>query len=312
MLSPILVTGASGFAGSHLVEHLAASGADVVAWRHRRPAPQLLVDARVTWADVEMDDAAAVTRAIGQAQPGGVIHCAGAAHVGHSWDHTESTFAANVRATHHLLEALRRSGVRARVVIPSSAMVYKAADRPLTEDDPLVPASPYGVSKLAQEMLGLRAASDGLSVVVARAFNHVGPRQDPSFAAASFARQIAEIERGHRSPEIVVGNLESRRDLTDVRDTVRAYHLMLSSGHDGSVYNVCSGRAIAIRELLGRMVGRARMPVEVRVDAALYRPNDLPMLLGDPTRARRELGWTPTIPLDQTIDDLLDYWRQRL
>jgi len=310
MSQPVLVTGASGFAGSHLVERLTASGVEVVAWRHRRLATVAGHDSRVTWTEVEIDDPRAVGRAIADARPSRIVHCAGAAHVGRSWDHTQATLAANVRGTHHLLEALRVARVEARLVIPSSAMVYRTSVRALTEDDPLVPASPYGISKLAQEMLALRAAADGLSVVVARAFNHVGPRQDPSFAASSFARQIAQIEMGRRTPEIVVGNLDSRRDLTDVRDTVRAYHLMLSSGTAGSVYNVCSGDAVVIRDLLDRMIARARVRVEVRVDPALYRPNDIPVVVGDPTRARRELGWTPTIPLEQTIDDLLDYWRQ--
>ena len=196
-------------------------------------------------------------------------------------------------------------------MIPGSAMVYAAADRALTEDDPLVPRSPYALSKLAQEMEGVRANRDGLHVTIARAFNHMGPRQDPFFAASGFARRIADIEAGRWEPEIAVGNLDARRDLTDVRDTIRAYRLILERGTPGRPYNVCSGRAITIRELLDLLLARARVPIRVRVDPARLRPNDVPLLLGDPTRIQAELGWQPEIPLDRTLDDLLDDWRSR-
>jgi GDP-4-dehydro-6-deoxy-D-mannose reductase len=190
-------------------------------------------------------------------------------------------------------------------------MVYRPADEPLTEDHALVPPSPYGVSKLAQELLGCRGASDGLSVTIARAFNHFGPRQDPFFVASGFARRIADIEAGRWEPEIAVGNLDARRDLTDVRDTVRAYRLILERGVAGRAYNVCSGCAIAIRDLLQELLARARVPIRVRIDPNRYRPNDVPLLLGDPSRIQDELGWTAEIPLERTLDDLLDYWRKQ-
>jgi GDP-4-dehydro-6-deoxy-D-mannose reductase len=137
----------------------------------------------------------------------------------------------------------------------------------------------------------------------------VGPRQDPAFVASSLARQIAEIEAGRHGPELRVGNLDARRDLTDVRDTVRAYIMLAERGQSCRPYNVCTGRAITIRELLARLIARAKSPVAIRVDQALYRPNDVPLLVGDPTRIREEVGWAPEIPLEQTLDDLLDYWR---
>ena len=158
-------------------------------------------------------------------------------------------------------------------------------------------------------MDGAARELDGLHVTIARAFNHMGPRQDPFFAASGFARRIADIEAGRWEPEIAVGNLDARRDLTDVRDTIRAYRLILERGTPGRPYNVCSGRAITIRELLDRLLARARVPIRVRVDPARLRPNDVPLLLGDPTRIQTELGWQPEIPLDRTLDDLLDDWR---
>ena len=266
--------------------------------------------ARVRWDAVDLLDRAAVRAALDRARPSAVYHCAGAAHVGRSWDNTEPTFAANVRGTHHVIEGLRDLRLEARVLVPSSALVYAAANEPLREDHRLAPASPYALSKLAQEMVG-SGNSGGPDVMIARAFNHFGPRQDPWFVASGFARRIADIEAGRWAPEIAVGNLESRRDLTDVRDTVRAYRLILERGAPSRPYNVCTGRAVAIHDLLHMMLARARVPIAIKVDPARYRPNDLPLLVGDPGRIHAELGWRPSIPIEQTIEDLLAFWRGR-
>jgi GDP-4-dehydro-6-deoxy-D-mannose reductase len=180
----------------------------------------------------------------------------------------------------------------------------------LREDHPLVPASPYALSKLAQELAGC-GDPGGPDVLIARAFNHFGPRQDPWFVASGFARRIADIEAGRWAPEIAVGNLDSRRDLTDVRDTVRAYRLILERGTPGRPYNVCSGQAMAVRELLEMLLARAKVPIRITVDPARYRPNDMPLLVGDPGRIRDELGWTPRISLEQAVDDLLEFWRSQ-
>jgi len=324
-VTPILVTGAAGFAGSHLLDRLVGPSklgpyaptaddrtdgmSEVVAWY--RPGGHAPTGARARWDAVDVLDALAVRRAIAELRPEIVYHCAGAAHVGRAWDEVESTLRTNVRGTHHVLDALRRAGVKARVVIPSSALVYAGGQAALDEDAPLVPAGPYGVSKLAQELAGVHAIGGGLDVTIARAFNHFGPRQDPWFAASGFARRIADIEAGRWKPEIAVGNLDAQRDLTDVRDTVRAYQLIAERAKPGRAYNVCSGRAIVIRDLLEMMLARARVPIAVRVDPARYRPNDTPVILGNPGRIRDELGWTAEIPLEQTIDDLLDDWRTR-
>src|SRR4051812_30838104 len=291
----LLITGAAGFAGSHLLDLLTPRHTDVVAWQ--RPGGRVpAAHGGARWDSVDLLDRTSVRDAVARVRPRVVYHCAGAAHVGKAWDRADQTFAVNVRATHNLLDALDAAGVQARVLIPGSALVYAGANRPLTENDPLVPDSPYGVSKLAQELLG-RHAGRRVQVVIARAFNHIGPRQDPMFAASGFARRIADIERGRWPAEMAVGNLDARRDLTDVRDTVRAYTMIVERGQPGRPYNVCSGRAIAIRELLDLLLARARVTVTVKVDPARLRPNDTPLLLGDPGRLRDELGWTPQIPL---------------
>ena len=314
-MTPILVTGAGGFAGGHLLELLArTTTARLVAWRRQPAEPaipswQAALAGRVEWDTVDVLDRVSVGSALARVKPRMVYHCAGAAHVGRAWQSTEPTLATNVRGTHHLIEGLRHAGCHdTRVLIPSSSLVYAPASQPLNEDHPLLPGSPYALSKLAQELLGVENAG-GPIVLVARAFNHIGARQDPFFAASGFARRIADIEAGRWQPEMQVGNLDAQRDLTDVRDTVRAYLLIAEHGHPGRAYNVCSGRAVAIRDVLDMLLARARVPIRVLPDAARYRPNDQPFVVGDPRRIQTELGWNAEIPLDTTLDDLLDYWR---
>jgi GDP-4-dehydro-6-deoxy-D-mannose reductase len=309
MSRPILVTGAAGFAGGHLLDLLSRDGAHVTAWhRPGGAAPRDVPGVR--WEGVNLLDRPAVRAAVQALNPSAVYHCAGAAHVGRSWDTTEATLETNVRGTHHLVDGLRRIGSDARVLIPSSAMVYIPLAEPLREDQPLRPTNPYGWSKLAQEMVGSDNGGQP-QVCIARPFNHLGPRQDPAFAASGFARRIADIEAGRWAPEIAVGNLEAKRDLTDVRDTVRAYRVILERGVPGRPYNVCSGSAIEIRQVLDLLLARARVRISIVVDAARYRPNDQPLIVGNPARIRDELGWTPEIPLERTLDDLLEYWRGR-
>ena len=294
----VLVTGARGFVGRYLVEHLATQGAAVTGWGREH---------------VDLLDRRAVSRAIAELRPSVVYHCAGAAHVGQSFSNIADTLAANVLGTHHVLDALRIAGITARVLITGSSLVYRQSNCAMNEDDPTGPATPYAVSKLAQEMLGRRAIiEDRQQVLLTRPFNHTGPRQDATFAAPTFARQIALIERGRMQPEIVVGNLDASRDLHDVRDTVRAYAAIVERGEPGRVYNVCSGEAFRIRDVLDRLVAMSRVPVGIIVDPELYRPSDNLMLWGDRRRIERELGWKPEIPLDQTLADVLDYWRKEV
>jgi GDP-4-dehydro-6-deoxy-D-mannose reductase len=309
MSEPTLVTGAAGFAGSHLVDHLAATGTDIVAWHRPDGSRPRAVDG-IRWEAVDLLDGRAVREAIRAVAPRHVYHCAGAAHVGQAWEFMARTLEVNVLGTHHLIEAVRDAAPNARVLNISSAQVYEPSSQPLPEDHPLRPASPYGLSKLAQELVGA-AANESPPVCIARAFNHFGPRQSPSFSTSGFARRIAEIEAGLVPPEIPVGNLEPLRDLTDVRDTVRAYKLILEHGVPGRPYNVCSGRVTTVRELLGMMLVRARVPIRVIQDPSRYRPADQPVVHGDPSRIRTELGWQAAIPLEQTIDELLDFWRER-
>lgn len=307
----VLVTGAAGFAGSHLLDALGPE-TPVIAWRHRRHDTSAGVHrAAVEWDAVDLLDASAVERACAAARPSRVFHLAAAAQVGSSWRTVNQTLAVNVRGTHHLLRALSRHAPHARVVIAGSAAVYRRSDAPLDEESSVNPSNPYGVSKLAQETLGLRACRhQGLDVVVARAFNHIGPRQSADYVASSVARQIALAEVGRAEPRLLVGNLDAERDITDVRDTVRAYlRLAAHEGATGRVYNVCRGQAIRVRELIERLLSRARLPMTIEVDPSRLRPVDTPRILGSPARLREETGWTAVIPLDETLDDLMSWWR---
>ena len=320
-----LVTGARGFAGGYLANHLAESGIAVTGWmrpkkgsgaistRSSEIAPDPFFNPSIQWLQLDLLDHNAVRLALADLKPTVVYHCAGAAHVGESFTAVRDTLADNVLGTHHLLDGLRLAGVSARVLITGSSLVYRQSEQRLKEDDPMGPATPYALSKLAQEMLGRRSIhEDGHQVFLSRSFNHIGPRQDQSYAAPGFARQIALIEKGRLAPQISVGNLEASRDLHDVRDTVRAYRAIVESGRPGTPYNVCSGRATKIRDVLDRLLEMCRVPVEVCVDEAKQRPHDNPVLVGDPSKIARELGWKPSIALDRTLADLLDYWRKEV
>lgn len=303
-----LVTGATGFAGSHLLERLLLSHDQVAGWSNSR-GHSFDEASRIGWQKVDILDRDAVRGAISALQPSVVFHCAGLPHVAESWGNAGRALQVNALGTHHLLDAVRESSPGSRVIVAGSALVYRQSGEALREDSPVGPCDPYGLSKLAQEMVSIRA---GTPVIATRPFNHFGPRQQPSFATSSFAKQIAEIEAGRREPVMLVGNLDSRRDLTDVRDTVRAYEALAALGTPGRIYNICSGTAHRVGDVLDRLVALARVRVTVQQDPARMRPSDNPVVLGDPSRIAADTGWTTTIPLDRTLEDLLAWWRTQV
>ena len=293
------VTGGKGFVGAWLVEHLRASGDEVVA-----------VDR-----DVDVTDAAAVRRALVGAEPDAVYHLAAFSHVGRSWDDRTAVVSVNTVGTAAGLDACLRCPTPPRVLVVSSAEVYGEvpADRqPIDEDQPMRPVTPYAASKAAAEMLAVQAyLGDGLPVVRVRPFNHIGPGQADSFVVPALAARIIAAQRGGKG-ELTVGNLSARRDLTDVRDVVRAYRMLMAGGGEpGAVYNVCSGRAAAIEEIANRLLALAGASLELRPDPDLMRPVDVPVVQGDGTRLAGATGWGPIVGLDATLLDVIEEQRRR-
>ena len=304
---PVLITGATGFAGGHLVESLAGSHR-LVGWGRSTPRAEIarLIESQA----VDLLDRDQVRHAIASLRPATIFHLAGAPQVAESWHDTAKPLEGNVLATSHLLDAIRRAGLTCRVLVTGSAAVYAPSDAPIKEEGTLAPGNPYALSKLAQEQLAMRAfADDGMDIVMVRPFNHTGPRQPPAFVAPSMARQIALIEKGDVEPVIRVGNLDARRDFTDVRDVVRAYASLAGVGSSGEIYNVGSGVGRTIQSLLDALRSRARVDVRIEVDPERLRPAETSALVADTGRLRDRTGWHPQISFESMLDALLDYWR---
>jgi GDP-4-dehydro-6-deoxy-D-mannose reductase len=312
----VLVTGVAGFVGGHVVDFLRAEHPEVVVvGLDNRPGRRAYsLDVEIVAA--ELEDAASVRAALAKARPDRVVHLAAQSSPQRSWEDPAGTMRTNVLGLLHLLEGVRALDLAPRFLAVGSVEEYgvvRPDEVPLREDAPLRPANPYAASKVAQGYLALQyALSPGLPIVRTRAFHHTGPRRGDQFAESSFARQLAEIEAGKRPPRLEVGNLEAVRDYTDVRDVVRAYWALLDRGTIGEVYNVCTGRGVRLADLLEQLIALSGQRVEVNVDAARLRPADAPVLIGDGSRLRAATGWAPAIPLERTLRDLLDYWRERV
>jgi GDP-4-dehydro-6-deoxy-D-mannose reductase len=312
-----LVTGAKGFAGSHLIDHLLASGVEVVGLD--RPLSDgsnvTHLGARVRMLDIDVLDAPSLSETIARERPDLIYHLAGQAAVSRSWEDPEGTFTCNVLGQLSIFRAIIEAHINPLNLVVGSEEEYGLVESksPIQEDTPLRPLNPYGVSKVAQDLLGFQYfRSHGLRAVRVRPFSHLGPRQSDAFVASAFARQVAECEAGLAAPVLRVGNLEARRDVTDVRDMVRAYALALFDARPGEVYNLGAGRSVRVQEILDFYLQRARLPLAVERDAARFRPIDVSPRTCDSAKFRQETGWAPVIPLDQTLEDTLDYWRERV
>jgi GDP-4-dehydro-6-deoxy-D-mannose reductase len=303
----VLLTGASGFAGRHFAAAARAAGIDLLTSSADGEAADLACDVL---------DPASVAGAIAAARPQAIVNMAGQASVSASWREPQRTFELNAIGVLNLLEGLVAAAPDCYLLCLSSAEVYGAPEPdalPLSEEAPVRPVSPYGSSKAAMEVLvGQYARAHGVRAGVVRAFNQIGPGQSAEFVVSSLSRQVAEAElRGADRLEMSVGNVSARRDFTDIRDSAQAYVSMVQKGLTGT-YNLCSGRALKIEELIERMGSSSRIAVEFEVDAALVRPSDPPLVVGSGHRLGEEAGWQPQIPIAQTIADVLDWWRERL
>ena len=315
----VLITGITGFAGSHLAEYCLERG-DVevfgtARWRSRMDNVAGIVD-DITLIDCDLKDSVAVRHCLLEVKPEYIFHLAAQSFVPTSWKAPIETMMTNVVGQLNIFEAMRELKLDSRIQLACSSeeygMVYDD-EVPIKESNPLRPLSPYGVSKVAQDLLGYQYhESYGLFIIRTRGFNHTGPRRGDVFVSSNFSRQIAMIEKGKQEPVVKVGNLEARRDFTDVRDMIRGYWLALEKGEPGEVYNIGSGTDVTIREMLDMLLAHSSIEIEVRQDPERMRPSDVEVLRADNTRFCELTGWKPEIPLEKTLKDLLDYWRERV
>lgn len=314
-----LITGITGFAGSHLAEYLLSLGNcevhGTIRWRSRTENIDHL-KGKIHLHDCDLRDSGSVYRLIADLKPDRIYHLAAQSYVPMSWTAPQETFVTNVIGQLNIFEAVRATGCSCRIQIAGSSEEYGLVmpdETPIKETNPLRPLSPYAVSKVAQDLMGYQYhQSYKMHIIRTRGFNHTGPRRGMVFVTSNFARQIAEIEKGKREPILYVGNLEAVRDFTDVRDTVRAYYLILEKGVPGEVYNVATGKGYKIRQVLEILQGLSTAKFQIKQDPKRLRPSDVELLIGDPTKLKLATGWEPQYSFEQTLKDLLDYWRERV
>ena len=317
----VLITGITGFVGSHLADFLLTKEDvevyGIKRWRSRTENIEHL-EGNIILKECDLRDASAVREIIDGIRPDRIFHLAGQSFVPASWHAPEETISTNIKMELNIFEAVRQVGVNPWIQIAGSSeeygMVYEN-ELPVKETNPLRPLSPYAVSKVTQDLLGYQYfMSYGLNIVRTRGFNHTGPRRPSVFVCSDFARQIVEIEKDLHGPTIYVGNLEAKRDFTDVRDIIRGYWLALEKGIPGEVYNICSGKSYKIGEILDMLLGMTsnHTKIKVKKDPAKMRPSDVPVLVGDSTKFRKQTGWKPEIPFEKTLKNIMDYWRERI
>lgn len=316
----VLITGITGFAGSHLAEHFLADrpGVEVFGtyrWRSRRENIEA-IEGKVRLLECDLSDMTAVRNALETSRPDAIYHLAAQSFVPSSWVAPLQTLTDNITGQTNIFEAVRSLGLDPAIQIACSSEEYGLVlpnEVPIKETNPLRPLSPYAVSKVTQDFLAYQYfMSYGIRAIRTRGFNHTGPRRGEVFVTSNFAKQVATIEAGKAAPVIKVGNLDAVRDFTDVRDMVRGYVLATEKGKPGEVYNLASGIAITIRAMLDKLIALAKVEVKVETDPARLRPSDVEVLIGDYSKFHADTGWEPKIPFDQTLEDLLNYWRQRI
>jgi len=315
----VLITGITGFVGSHLSEFLLDKNVEIYGierWRSKTENIDHIKD-KLKLIKADVRDAHSIENVIKKVEPNYIFHLAAQSFVPMSWNAPIETLETNIIGTVNLLEGVRKSEIDPKIHIAGSSeeygMVYPN-ELPIKETNPLRPLSPYGVSKVAQDRLGYQYhKSYGLKIVITRAFNHTGPRRGESFVTSNFSKQIAEIEKGIKKPEISVGNLEAKRDFTDVRDIVKGYWLAINKCEYGEVYNLCSGKARSIKDVLDLLISLSKVKkIKIVQDPSRMRPSDVPILQGDFTKFHERTGWKPEIPFEKTMKDLLDYWRNKV
>ncbi len=313
-----LITGVSGFVGSHLAELLLSKNYEVYGTVRPRSSTENIdhIKSRVRLVETDITDPHSVLKVMGEVRPDYIFHLAAQSFVPSSWNAPMETLNVNIIGTLNILEAARKLDMDTKIQVACSSEEYGKVHKdevPIKETNPLRPMSPYGVSKVAADKLAIQYyMSYGLKTVVTRAFNHTGPRRGELFATSNFAKQIAMIEKGKQEPVIYHGNLDAQRDFSDVRDIVKAYELALQKCQFGDVYNICSEKAVNIGDMLQILLGFSSAKIATRFDETRARPSDVEILCGDCAKFREQTGWKPSIPFEKTMEDLLNYWRERV
>lgn len=316
-MKKVLITGISGFVGGFLAEHLLQQKKFLVHGTYASDKHTSRISSlpqAVSLHRLDLLNEKDVKKLLNQTKPDVIFHLAALSSAGDSFKHPAEHISTNAAMQIHIFEAMLQCNlIHSRVFVTSSANVYgevRKEELPIDENTPLRPNNPYAVSKITQDFLALQYyLSYGLKTIRGRAFNHTGPRQYADFSVASFAKKIAEIEKGKRPPVLEVGNLQSRRDFTDVRDIVRAYVSLTEEGKEGDVYNIGSGKSIKLQDVLDILLSFTQVKIKVKQDRSLLRPKDITELLCDNSKLRSVINWKPEIPLEKTLKDTLDYWR---
>ncbi|MDD2889451.1 MAG: GDP-mannose 4,6-dehydratase [bacterium] len=315
----VLVTGVTGFVGSWMVDYLLTMPEvkifGIKRWRSRTENIEHFKN-KITMYECDLKDSTSVRDTIETIKPDRIFHLAAQSFVPSSWNAPSETLEGNIFGELNIFEAIKKIGINPLIHIAGSSEEYGFIypnEIPVKETTPLRPLSPYAVSKVAQDMLAYQYfMSYKLRAIRTRAFNHTGPRRPPNFVCSEIAYQIVQIEKGITPPVIYLGNTDTVRDFTDVRDIVKAYWLLLEKGEPGDVYNICSGKGQKIKDILSTLVDMSGVKVEIKQDPARLRPSDVPVLIGDATKFKKLTGWEPIIPFEQTLKDILDFWRKTI
>lgn len=316
-MNRVLITGITGFAGSYLTEHLLSTKKYSVSGTYLLEESLKnvnLIRRNLNLVKADLSNEKTVFDVVKKVSPQIIFHLAALSSPADSFNNPTQTLTNNISLQINLMEAVRKNNLLdTKILIVSSADIYglvKKEDLPIDEETQLMPTNPYSVSKIAQDFLGLTYfLSYKLKIVRVRPFNHIGPRQSPQFVVSSFAKQIAEIEKGKRKPALYVGNLDAKRDFTNVKDIVRAYALAIEKGVEGEVYNIGSGTSYKISDILNKLISMSSRKIKIQKEKSLFRPSDNPELMCDADKFKKLTGWKPETSIDTTLKDILDYWR---
>lgn len=320
MAKKILITGVTGFVGGHLLSHvLSASDVELYGTYHSEKSLESISDdkEKISLHQLDLQETESVNKLIEAVKPDVIYHLAAAASAAQSFKSPKETVVNNIASEINLLEGVKNNNlIETKILVVSSAEVYgdvKKEDLPIDEDTPLNPTNPYAVSKIAQDYLGRQYfLAHKLKIIRVRPFNHIGPGQSDNFVVSSFAKKIVEIEKAKREPVLPVGNLDAKRDFTDVRDMVKAYTLLIEKGVFGEVYNIGSGTSIKIEDILNKLISISGVTVKVETDKSLFRPVDNPDLVSDSSKLKEITNWKPDIEIEKTLTDVVNYWRSKI